>query len=84
MLYDLFESLNLNVTDVNTLAACIAYLGQVLVCQKVQFSRFEAILTFTFVEKVGLEFSTGVFFCGRHDVYCTLKKMVGLWWVECR
>lgn len=43
-----------------------AYLGQVLVCQKMQFSRFEAILTFAFVEKVGLEFSTGVFFCGRH------------------
>lgn len=82
MLYDFFEILNLNVIDVDTLAACIAYLGQVLVRQKVQFSRFKAILTFTFVEKVGLEFSTGVFFCGRHDVYCT-KKNVGLWWVEC-
>lgn len=60
--------MNLNLAYTRTLATCIAYLGQVLVCQKMQFSRFEAILTFAFVEKVGLEFSTGVFFCGRHYI----------------
>lgn len=66
MKHDSFETANLKATRVRTLAACSPYLGQVLVGQKMQFSRFEAILTFAFVEEVGLEFSAGGFFGGRH------------------
>lgn len=34
-----------------------------------QLSGFEAVLTFTLVEEVRLEFPTGVFFCGRHYIF---------------
>lgn len=57
--------------------ACIGYLGQVLVRQQMQLSWFEAVLTFTFVEEVRLEFPTGVFFCGRHDISALCKHWGG-------
>lgn len=58
--------------------ACIGYLGQVLVRQQMQLSWFEAVLTFTFVEEVRLEFPTGVFFCGRHDISALCRHSGGL------
>lgn len=51
-----------------------AYLGQVLVRQQVQLSWFEAILAFTFVEEVRLEFPAGVFLGGRHAVRPLVKR----------
>lgn len=57
---------------------CITYLGQVLVRQQMQLSWFEAVLTFTFVEEVRLEFPTGVFFCGRHYISPLFKHSGGL------
>lgn len=60
------------------LITCIAYLGQVLVRQQMQLSWFEAVLTFTFVEEVRLEFPAGVFFCGRHYISPVLKHSGGL------
>lgn len=60
------------------IVTCIAYLGQVLVCQQMQLSWFEAVLTFTFVEEVRLEFPAGVLFCGRHYISPVFKHYGGL------
>lgn len=58
----------LSLSSLLLLVARITYLGQVLVRQQMQLSWFEAVLTFTFVEEVRLEFPTGVFFSGRHYI----------------
>lgn len=42
------------------------YLVQVCVGQQMQLSRLEAILTFTLVENIRLEFPARVFFRSRH------------------
>lgn len=42
------------------------YLVEVWVGQQMQLPRLEAVLTFTFVENIRLEFPTRVFFCSRH------------------
>lgn len=55
---------NRNVLLLNVLK--MSYLRQILIRQEMQLPRFEAVLTFTFVEEVRLEFPAGVFFCGRH------------------
>lgn len=46
----------------------VAYLCEILVGQQMQLPWFEAVLTFTFVEEVRLEFPTRVFFSGRHHI----------------
>ena len=52
---------------VMTVGVIRTYLGQILIREEMKLPRLEAVLTFTLIEEVGLEFPTGVFFCGRHD-----------------
>lgn len=57
------ETMSLNAWELH-----VIYLIQILIGQEMQLPGFEAVLTFTFVENVGLEFPTWVFFCRRHCI----------------